>query len=270
MHLPPKHYVDFAPSEVGEQVHINHEGCEAGVDRKKRLYIKREETCIIAFCHHCGGKGIYHLKGSKPRHVSVLRNKGVVLRKVKDVHFSPSCEFDVKKFSLPAKAWLYRYRLTDKQIKDNFIGYDPISDRVVLPIFDDNGLLIFWQARALHGEQPKYYSETSVDKPYFLYEHPTSKVLVVVEDMLSAIRVGEHANALALLGTTLTDESIVALLSKGYTSIVIWLDDDMAGRQATLKMKPMLQLLFNNLTWVHFKQPKECTSIEIQTNIGIK
>ncbi len=43
----------------GETDHINHDGCPAGEDTKGRLYVtKTDNGILLAYCHHCGGKGV--------------------------------------------------------------------------------------------------------------------------------------------------------------------------------------------------------------------
>ena len=60
MKLLPSEFMEDAPIELGAQVHVNHEGCPEGLDRKKRLYIKRlPDNSVLAYCHHCGSSGYY-------------------------------------------------------------------------------------------------------------------------------------------------------------------------------------------------------------------
>lgn len=43
----------------GETDHINHDDCPAGEDTKGRLYVtKTDNGMLLAYCHHCGGKGV--------------------------------------------------------------------------------------------------------------------------------------------------------------------------------------------------------------------
>ena len=49
-----------APSNMNEQVHINHKGCPSGEDTKHRLYIKRNAKGLVAYCHHCTESGFAH------------------------------------------------------------------------------------------------------------------------------------------------------------------------------------------------------------------
>lgn len=48
----------------GEQIHVNHDKCPAGLDTKRRLYIKRTEDdrYILAYCHNCSLSGRYSIK----------------------------------------------------------------------------------------------------------------------------------------------------------------------------------------------------------------
>ena len=60
--IPHKDFEHHVPDSLGEQVNVNHVACTAGLDTKKRLYIKRTEKngrdIILAYCHHCGFSGV--------------------------------------------------------------------------------------------------------------------------------------------------------------------------------------------------------------------
>ncbi len=68
-----------------------------------------------------------------------------------------------------------------------------------------------------------------------------SCMVVVVEDMISAMRVGWEHHCMALRGTKLNSESLYKLASVSKEcKIVLWLDSDEAGRRGVEKIKKSL------------------------------
>jgi hypothetical protein len=73
---------------------------------------------------------------------------------------------------------------------------------------------------------PKYRNarQVGIKSIYFRRNQETSNNLVIVEDILSAIKVGRYCNSLALLGSYVPDDLITKL--QKYEKIFIWLDYD--------------------------------------------
>lgn len=262
MDLKPSEFVDNAPSEVGKLVRINHTDCPAGLDRKKRLYIKRVDDKIIAYCHNCGCKGIYTTTTHKPRNISVLKNlhnKVEHTVTVQDVKFPKDFTTNLMEFSKEALDWLRKY-IDVAAIKAHSIGYSPSMQRVILPVFNDDGVLIFWQGRSLCKEHtPKYYNMKSVDKPYMhLIADAYDDRCVVVEDILSAINLHSNGyNAVALLGTSISTALAVELKDM-YNAAFVWLDDDTGGHRGSLKVADKLRPLLDKVHVIRVPiQPKE-------------
>ncbi len=270
-YIAPHEYVEYAPSMVGGQVHINHASCSAGIDRKKRLYIKRNESTIVAYCHNCGGKGIYHItKSGSTRSLTSLKKelKEKEHKIVKKVVFPKDVTFDTHEFSTKALAWLFKYNVTVSLITKHKICYSKSMDRVILPVFDDKGELVFWQGRALaEGVYPKYLSCSSAEKP-FMFLRTTNpdknNVWVIVEDVLSAIRCSEVCNSIALLGTVPTTKMALVLKKENPSKVFLWLDNDNAGWFGKQKCNQLLSLLLDDVHTVHHpSQPKECSVVTL-------
>lgn len=267
MFLPPADYEEYAPSGVGEQVHINHTNCSAGLDRKRRLYIKRTDTGVVAFCHHCGGHGV--IPDKRTQNISVLRNKLIretLTLDVPVVHYPPDVCFDPIHWHKDARAWVYKYNLSDEAIQRNQLSYSAAMHRVILPVFDEQDILTFWQARALDKHTtPKYLNKRSVAKPYMFLRTVNlsssyAKTWVIVEDVLSAIRVSSVCNAIALLGTHMTNEVVLALRRETPHKVCVWLDADQAGWKGKMEVSQKLSLLFSNVSVISSTlQPKEAT-----------
>ena len=126
--------------------------------------------------------------------------------------------------------WLYKAALSRDVIVDAGIGWSDSLQRIVLPIRDPSGNVLYYQCRAVHqGQLPKYLNPP-IDKASILYHSGIGSGLtriVVCEDILSAIRVGKHTPACSILGTKTSDEQ--AMYLSNYKLVSYWLDPDKAG-----------------------------------------
>lgn len=161
---------------------------------------------------------------------------------------------------LEGRLWLYSNGITDKLKREYSIGYSERLKRVVMPIFDSEGTLTWYQCRALlKGQTPKYLQPKG-DKHSVVFqsklretEHNTSTI-VVVEDIMSAIRVGELSTTVSLLGTKATT-SQVNYLSK-YDKVITWLDSDKAGKRGSASIRQSCDLLTETYNIVTEHDPK--------------
>ena len=87
-----------------------------------------------------------------------------------------------------ARVWLHHAGLGREEIGRLGATYDPRSQRVYLPVVEE-GRLVFWQARALDGRQPKYLAPP-VDKTAVLPRWGRAEEVTLTEDILSAFKVG--------------------------------------------------------------------------------
>jgi len=264
--IDKKLIVANAPSNIGEQVHVNHTGCEAGVDNKRRLYIKRTDKGIVAYCHHCSDKGY----AKDENRLSTWLNKTTAAKVVKE-QFSVS---NLSTLSPIGLVWLTNYHC-DTSNKNCFNGVKD-KDSVALTLYGPDESLLGWQVRNLLPKEgtPKYtthyVSELSNGDPAW-FNRLTTKTLVITEDYLSAWRVGfntTHAS-MALLRTSMSDKALFDIERGHYETIIIWLDPDEAGRKGAEKIyKGLNHFLPQNTNIVIFdldKEPKECTPTELQT-----
>ena len=138
---------------------------------------------------------------------------------------------------LPSKArvWLYRAHLRDDQIRTLEITWSPSLQRVIIPVFGQNERLVFWQGRYL-GDDPRVpkYINLRIPKKHVYFRRfamaQPDKTLVIVEDVLSAVRVhgamlGSGVDTLALLGAHVPDD-LILMEEQHYPAIVLWLDYD--------------------------------------------
>jgi DNA primase len=146
--------------------------------------------------------------------------------------------------------WMEKAGLIIKRERDGTY-FDRFRDRIMFPIFDQNGNTIAFSGRTMGAEQPKYLNspETAIfNKSKILYNYhlakPNIKKLtsaVLFEgfaDVIAADRAGVE-NGIATMGTALTDEHI-ALLRRTVQSITICYDSDNAGIEAAFRAGSLL------------------------------
>jgi DNA primase len=132
-----------------------------------------------------------------------------------------------------AGEWLKAYGVTEDDVKRYGIGYDTGRQRIVWPV-RESGELLSWQARDWLGRSklkwltPKGVSTSPVF--YSLGKPIKPDYCVIVEDVLSAMRVGKMYHSLALLGTSATPKKLSRIAAWYHKSkakqVVLLLDDD--------------------------------------------
>jgi 5S rRNA maturation endonuclease (ribonuclease M5) len=266
--IPAKEFAPAADSLViGEQTRINHDNCKAGVDTRGRLYVKRDQHAVLAYCHNCGDYGIAS-RGPKIKNIKDLLVENEQLAQVNgrgELVLPPDIVYTRGAMPLGAWGWLEQY-ITWAEVVDNEIGYSPSWDRVILPVYED-GKLVYWQGRALRKDTEKYISAKAHPKvmAWKIGNLPTGgdDKLIIVEDYLSAIKVSRYCDAVALLGTS-PDIDCLSERLHNYKSVGVLLDPDMAGINKAYELAKRLSLVARGnvvqltaATEATCKQPKE-------------
>jgi DNA primase len=124
--------------------------------------------------------------------------------------------------------------------------YDRFRGRLMFPIRDERGRVVGFGARALDDSVPKYLNTPQspiFDKGGILYaldrarEHiRSSGQAVIVEGYMDAIAAHQHelGNVVASMGTAITERQ-VGLLKRHTRNLILALDADLAGSEATLR-----------------------------------
>jgi len=247
--IPSGDFVPYAPSAVGEQVNVNHTDCTAGTDTKQRLYVKRTEAGLVAFCHNCGLGGWFIEKGGR-------------VRKAHHIEIEPppsGNKYDVDSFGGVRHAtgerheWLRKYLAFRPEAVHKYIralileavGVD--GHPLVYLMLDSRGGIYGYQLRWVDGRLPKtktYLNKKPSEGGW--YGNIDAKTVVIVEDPLSAAIVsatmGTKVAVHCLFGTKLSPLAEAAL--ERYKRIIIWLDDDTPGIKASGS-------IFGRLLYVH-------------------
>lgn len=248
--------------ERGQTTYVEHD-CGSG----RKLLVSHDDRGYNAWCFRCSDGGYEPLP--RPSLGELLER--VRSRNASDRVYSNDTRLPLPKvpnpddWPLEASAWLYVAGIHKDTIRDIGIYYHPPTERVVIPVFGAGEEPIFWQARGFSDCGPKYLSP-SVDKSKVIatFGSDPQYGIVIVEDLLSAIRIGEVGKSLCLLGTHLSD-STASYLSRLHLPVRLWLDPDGPGQKAAHKIMKTLSLFslrVDNI--VSTKDPKLYTCKEIR------
>lgn len=228
----------LASDVVGEQTKHNHAECSAGVDTKQRLYVKRTEKGVLAYCHHCGkGGGTYNgdigsyvkaldqaINGSIPGTAVNLQHDLIPL----PTDVDPECNGAPRDILL----WLAKSGVTFEELKEHGAGWSDELKGFVMPANGcyqvryceqarNKGLPKYLTFRCEQEIFPIYYADTNVPAP-------APFCLVFVEDFLSAVKVARTGYTtcwmLGLGQDSILQESVMAFGS--HTHYVVMLDND--------------------------------------------
>lgn len=165
--------------------------------------------------------------------------------------------------------WLLLSSIGYDLAKQYGIGYSAKTNRVIIPIYDNNELVAFL-SRATDNTQPKYivrYKNDTVSTVFRSLPATGPFDVVITEDCLSAIRVGRYNQAVSILGTASAADKTMSLLKSvpNMQSAAVWLDGDKAGRKGRDKVATQLSLMGVEVTKITTpKDPKLYTNAEIK------
>lgn len=277
-YLDKNDFINEAPDSIGDQVNVNHENCSAGIDTKRRLYIKRmSRSKVVAYCHHCGLSGVS--EENKVRRISEYNGSNPLIPAITSVPKNQDTlrlpkDFDPNPDRWPREAihWVRSAGLTDEEIKKHHLGYSAFLRRVIIPTIHD-GVLVQYQSRRLYDDDkyPMKYLTKKVDNfsgyDRILSNTPINKnIVAIVEDKLSGFKVSRVCDAVVVLSSNLSQAGIKYIYNN-YTDVLIMLDNDntdIKNKQLQLK-KRLDPLVSGKVTIVKLdRDPKELTTQEIK------
>ncbi len=157
-----------------------------------------------------------------------------------------------KYYDLPdkARAFLYKHHFTDELIEKYSIcyaydfqvwstrkqAYFNSGDRLILP-YTNCGVFEFLEARTLDPlNDLKYVTVGGKQQLFKTYLNISPGIVVLVEDLLSAMRVGEVCSAISLRGTSFNDKKLCDIVEAGHGDFAVWLDSDKPGQEAAKQL----------------------------------
>ena len=249
---------------LGEERKYNHEGCKAGEDTKKRLYIKRVVGGKLAYCHHCNEHGFVRelsadgttlrkwLYGDTPEPTRVVR--GMPLKTSTISH-------------IPLIVWLANHHVNVPN--DNFFQQNHKAE-LVFVLRGVFGAITGYQARSFDPSKPKYTTHmlTHAEATWFGVSYP-ARTVVITEDYTSAFRVWNDVGltTLALLKTSISTNTLNELVGMSPSRVLVWLDPDEPGRVASKKLAARLKVVLPATTEViaiHEEEPKNLTPEQVR------
>jgi hypothetical protein len=167
-------------------------------------------------------------------------------------------------------AWLKQYALTAEEITNNNIGWSQQEQMLVFPYLGEGGDVLLWQGRYFPARSPKVYTSGYPDDCILLHHNSGGiypRRVVVVEDSVSAIKVGRVVDASPLLGSNISRSKAVRL-SRLYEHLTIWLDNDKIV--SMLKFFETYGVLFKTIDYVYTElDPKEYNTEQIKEFLNV-
>lgn len=252
--------------------------CPHCSDTKQRFYERDTGSGTVQYCHNCGYKNFIPTKNRTfsqtidyvARYVNKDNDELNVVKEIR-LPFDFTTDLDIK-----AKLWLKKYGIFDDEVKTFRFGWSDSRQRLILPVFNKDGL-IYYQARTFKPvtkDNPKYINirQQGAKNVFFTRgfgkEDGSLDSVCIVEDILSAVKVGRVVQSLALLGSYFPDT--LNPLYRRAKHIYIWLDDD--KYTTALKQARKISMLYGKRVTVVRTEldPKEYTTEQIASHLGLE
>lgn len=258
---------------VGHNKRIDCPSCGVGTNTYAAI-VNHNPKYYSCYCNACGPVD-YEPKGelslAERKHIQEL-NEAAANMPSKEIKLPEDTTYEHTEFSREARMWLYKAGLTPSLWRKYNIGYSKRLGRVVLPVTDDKGTLVWYQLRAVYtGQKPKYM-QPSAPRDHVLFKgQGTRDKAVVVEDVMSAIRTHEAQStytAISLLGTKITSSQSNVLSQ--FQEVVTWLDGDKAGIVGARNVRKVVGLLTECRNIRTAEDPKCYSNKEIRSILDVR
>jgi hypothetical protein len=197
----------------GEHRRVNH-NCGQG----RTLSLSRDGPRYSARCWRCNDGDSYKEVESPAATLQRLRQQRDA-DLARQVAADPPVGVGYASWPAPARLWFARAGLSAHDAGRLGATYDTESRRVILPCGGS-----FWQGRGVHaGQQPKYIAP---DQTKVYPRHGTANAVTLVEDILSAYKVGRYGEGWCMLGTALPPALFAEIIKRG-CPVNVWLDNDL-------------------------------------------
>ncbi len=232
--IPTSEFLPRAPEQKGRSVRVDH-GTEYCTGIGKGLMITRKhDGTVNAYCFRCGGVGFRSPDGYFDR--SRLDRTEETDEPVLAHGYELPADATDRLSAWPEepKAWIGKAGVTAEQVRSWEFRWSDTAQTLYLPVWQETSAfgpkLAGYVLRAF---DPKRYLTLTNDKAAFwgLYRaenrHPSGRrSLVLVEDVLSARKVAQVTDSMALLGVNLRPQALEWIINEGYDDVQIFLDGD--------------------------------------------
>ena len=228
-------------------------------DRRKNVWVCHSQSCVGARQGALGGNILDFVCVME---ACSLRTAGLLIqrwshavqhdRRMHDPRPEPvgtaNPELTFRLTSITSEHPYLQQRGIDSAIADRFgiwfySGRGTMCGRIVIPVHNERGGLVAYAGRAVNRSNPRYRFPAGFRKSAELYNlhrcHMRSVVLVEgFFDVLNVVKAG--FDAVALMGSSLSERQRVLLLTH-FSEVVLMLDGDDTGRQATRRIAEALK-----------------------------
>ena len=165
-----------------------------------------------------------------------------------------------------------RYSLEPSEISKAGLG--EADTKLYIPVRDKNGKEVGYVLRKLDKSQAGPKSVLHIDEDCAIlswypkgYGLDQKSKLVIVEDQLSAIRASTYMDAVALIGTNLSENKVADIIKAKKRRVIIALDKDATGKAAILVKK--YRVLFDSVELLPLdKDLKDMSRDELEDLLG--
>jgi len=170
--------------------------------------------------------------------------------------------------SKEASTWLQQYFPDTKDFPLCYWSNE--ESKLIFPIMDSQQRnLLAWQYRYFgdNKDHPKWVgygiNENLIHVCSSMGSSASSTSLVLVEDLISAYKVGQLTPTMCLFGSNISLKRLATLKTLGYTEVVIWLDWD--KKEYAIKAASLAQSIGLQARVIHTQlDPKEYSIPEIK------
>jgi DNA primase len=124
--------------------------------------------------------------------------------------------------------WMGKYGITVAEAIRHGWKYGQARDQLLFVFKDADGNISLTQARNFSGQaKSRYFTQGSVDQTLSIFYPPVDTgQLVVVEDVISAAKIGRQVAAIPCFGSNMPKHKLSALRLLGFETLITWLDED--------------------------------------------
>ena len=158
--------------------------------------------------------------------------------------------------------WLRKYELTRVDTLYHNIMWSEATKLLIFPFYADE-VLLAWQARDFKDNpKTKWFSQGNLRELFCILGNHPEREVVLVEDIVSAIKVSRYKNALCLFGSSPPDD-VLARIKTFYDKAYVWLDAD--AQDKAMKACRTLEKMGVKSTPLFTQQdPKEHTYAQLE------
>lgn len=145
------------------------------------------------------------------------------------------------------KMYLFYYTDTFKKYSNIVLNHDKFKDvkhdhpRIIIPYFNTHGKMIAFQGRALHGEEPKYFTikvDPDAERVYGLERVNWSEHVYVTEGPIDSLFL---RNGIAVSGSSFQTETVKKIL----TNATIVMDNEPRAKEIVKLLEKNIKLGYN-------------------------